>query len=557
MTLWEDRKAFVYQVEYQCDGFLEKNKDTVNEEQINVLKTSKFHLLVMLLEEHENNTDTASSSSKMSRRAQTSKVHKKTVGLQSLTMLMDTLNATTPHYVRCIKPNDLKAPFTLEPMRTVQQLRSCGVLETIRISAAGFPSRWTYLEFFNRYRVLVKRKDVQPDCIQTCKTTLEKLIKDKDKYQFGKSKIFFRAGQVAYLESLRSDTLRRACVRVQKTLRCWLARKKHYRRALAGVVLLQSCVRRLGARRELKRLRVEARSVEHYKKLHGGMENKIIQLQRRLDQQVGPYIIFMCVRYADHLNDEERVSTLLNSTIITIKGVIKRRGHDFDTVSFWLANTCRFLHCLRQYSGDEDFTKHNTPRQNEHCLANFELSGYQQVFGDLVIQIYQQLVKCAQEDLLPLIAAGMLEHETQQGVLGSMPTGQRKRGTSAADEEAAITLETILQRLGQFHGAMGQHGMDPELVRQALRQLFHFICAVTLNHLLLRKDMCSWGKGLQLRYKVWQLEEWLVEKELAECGAKESLDPLIQAAQLLQINKKTPADAQAIVAMCTALTAPQ
>jgi len=59
------------------------------------------------------------------------------------------------------------------------------------------------------------------------------------------------------------------------------------------------------------------------------------------------------------------------------------------------------------------------------------------------------------------------------------------------------------------------------------------------------------------RYKVWQLEEWLVEKELAECGAKESLDPLIQAAQLLQINKKTPADAQAIVAMCTTLTAPQ
>lgn len=59
------------------------------------------------------------------------------------------------------------------------------------------------------------------------------------------------------------------------------------------------------------------------------------------------------------------------------------------------------------------------------------------------------------------------------------------------------------------------------------------------------------------RYKVWQLEEWLGEKELAECGAKETLEPLIQAAQLLQINKKTPADAQAICAMCTALTAPQ
>ena len=59
------------------------------------------------------------------------------------------------------------------------------------------------------------------------------------------------------------------------------------------------------------------------------------------------------------------------------------------------------------------------------------------------------------------------------------------------------------------------------------------------------------------RYKVWQLEEWLMEKELADCGAKETLEPLVQAAQLLQINKKTPADARAICAMCSALTAPQ
>ncbi|KAJ8869596.1 hypothetical protein PR048_028588 [Dryococelus australis] len=59
----------------------------------------------------------------------------------SLNMLMSTLNATTPHYVRCIKPNDYKKPFEYNPVRAVQQLRACGVLETIRISAAGFPSR--------------------------------------------------------------------------------------------------------------------------------------------------------------------------------------------------------------------------------------------------------------------------------------------------------------------------------------------------------------------------------------------------------------------------------
>ena len=54
---------------------------------------------------------------------------------------MTTLNSTTPHYVRCIKPNDVKKAFTFDPMRAIQQLRACGVLETVRISAAGYPSR--------------------------------------------------------------------------------------------------------------------------------------------------------------------------------------------------------------------------------------------------------------------------------------------------------------------------------------------------------------------------------------------------------------------------------
>lgn len=59
------------------------------------------------------------------------------------------------------------------------------------------------------------------------------------------------------------------------------------------------------------------------------------------------------------------------------------------------------------------------------------------------------------------------------------------------------------------------------------------------------------------RYNVWQLEEWLMERDLIDCGAKETLEPLIQAAQLLQIKKKTEADAQAICSMCTALTTAQ
>ena len=121
----------------------------------------------------------------------------------------------------------------------------------------------------------MKQKDALPDRKQTCKNLLEILIKvcvnltipmsvikfteivplcfemcsqDQEKYQFGKNKIFFRAGQVAYLEKLRSDKLRLACVSIQKTIRCWLARKK-YLRLRESAVTIQKYVRGHQARR--------------------------------------------------------------------------------------------------------------------------------------------------------------------------------------------------------------------------------------------------------------------------------------------------------------------
>lgn len=72
---------------------------------------------------------------------------------------------------------------------------------------------------------------------------------------------------------------------IQKRIRGWLARC-WYKRCLESIVYLQCCIRRMRARRELKKLKIEARSVEHFKKLNKGMENKIMQLQRKVDEQV-------------------------------------------------------------------------------------------------------------------------------------------------------------------------------------------------------------------------------------------------------------------------------
>ena len=93
----------------------------------------------------------------------------------------------------------------------------------------------------------------------------------------------------------------------------------------------------------------------------------------------------------------------------------------------------------------------------------------------------------------------MLEHETIQGVSGVKPTGLRKRTSSIADE-GTYTLDSILRQLNSFHSVMCQHGMDPELIKQVVKQMFYIVGAVTLNNLLLRKDMCSWSKGMQIRW---------------------------------------------------------
>jgi myosin-5 len=118
----------------------------------------------------------------------------------SLINLMDTIGGTNVHYIRCIKPNEAKVAWEFEPNMVLSQLRACGVLETIRISCEGYPTRWTFEEFVDRYYALVpfNHWDPQqrPDVHELASIILDKTISDSSMYQVGKTKIFFRAGQV-------------------------------------------------------------------------------------------------------------------------------------------------------------------------------------------------------------------------------------------------------------------------------------------------------------------------------------------------------------------------
>lgn len=181
------------------------------------------------------------------------------------------------------------------------------------------------------------------------------------------------------------------------------------------------------------------------------------------------------------------------------------------------------------------------------------------------------------------VVRSILNPETTQAVLEPKPTGRRKSSISLLEEEA-ITVEVLLQHLDHFYTTLNRHGVDNDLIKQVVRQLYYIIGTVSFNHLLLRKGMCSWSTGLQIRsglflgegrplraavflgqcsalsgfrYNTWQLQDWLIERELADCGAKETLEPLKQAALLLHVNKKTEADAASIGGLCTAISPTQ
>ncbi|XP_058851135.1 unconventional myosin-Vc-like isoform X1 [Acipenser ruthenus] len=1114
---------FADKVEYRCHGFLEKNRDTMYEELIDILKASKFDLLANFFQEEE---PTSPFSKSINFKAATpgikpsNKQLRTTVGNKfrsSLYLLMETLNATTPHYVRCIKPNEEKLPFEYDSKRVVQQLRACGVLETIRISAQSYPSRWTYTEFYSRYSILMTQQEVTlNDKKQTCKTVLQRLIHDPNQYKFGRTKIFFRAGQVAYLEKLRSDRLRGACVTIQKNLRGWTQRRKYLRMRKAAIIIQQyvrgkravrqtvsaatlkqgwaaiviqkhcrgllvrrvwqliqvatvtiqayargwlarirfkkilkeykatilqkharawlarrrfqsirrvvlnvqlsyrvqrlqkkledqnkenhgllerltglasahshdvdklqkleanlkkstaqkkmfeedlkkhkeetkqvitqlqthnanlteeklklekklqektqemkdnvddirkklfddlagvererkilengfeiqkddyekqiealkeemKCLREekiqlqqqvqeeflindglkqditqltnqakvipelrkeivvletqkkeqdkqfkeqmqetrakmsevtrqlLGGlneeellsrlskedleqinedgellfayealkeairvmenhfqaqkegyekeieslnykaehlqhetdhlqklfreennmndniRLEVKRLASENMAIPQYKQqiselqrksqelenrlkdqaieLRGNMEviacelrnnleeegsqrrilehqketyeKEVQELQEKVEEKqdendqlqkqfqsesqaknklrqeasrliaenmdfeeqvdmkdrlikklqnqiqafrtlekvnqvhapVAPkeylgmleykkddesrlikniildmkprgvvvnmipglpaHILFMCVRHADYLNDADKLKSLMNSIINGVKQVIQDHPEDFETLSFWLSNTCHLLNCLKQYSGEEEFMKHNSPRQNKNCLKNFDLSEHRQIISDLAIRIYQQFINVMESGIQPMIVPGMLEHESLQGISSMKPTGFRKRSSSIYEDTEVYTISSILQQLGYFHSTMCQHGMDPELIKQAVKQLFYLITAVTLNSIFLRKDMCSCRKGMQIRCNISYLEEWLKEKNLQGSCAIDTMEPLCQTAWLLQVNKSTDEDAKEICERCSGLSAVQ
>ena len=132
-------------VSYNVAGWLEKNKDPVNDSVVEVFKsTSSCRLLVTLWSDHPGQPTTAPKDDGKKKKKTGGGKTVSSVYLLSLSDLMNTLYSCEPHFVRCIVPNTHKKPGDVEPPLIMHQLTCNGVLEGIRICMRGFPNRVPY-----------------------------------------------------------------------------------------------------------------------------------------------------------------------------------------------------------------------------------------------------------------------------------------------------------------------------------------------------------------------------------------------------------------------------
>jgi myosin heavy subunit len=143
-------------VEYDTNGFLEKNKDELPKEIDDLLHSSNNEFLRSLTNEMSNaeSEDDKPSFSKSS-------LKRITVGGQfsaQLQLLRTRIDATSPHYIRCLKPNDKLEPDNFDSAIIADQLRCAGILEAVRVSRVGYPQRYLHARFVQRYQCLAMKE---------------------------------------------------------------------------------------------------------------------------------------------------------------------------------------------------------------------------------------------------------------------------------------------------------------------------------------------------------------------------------------------------------------
>ncbi|XP_062698482.1 myosin-IIIb-like isoform X5 [Aedes albopictus] len=304
---------FAGRVVYQADGFLEKNRNFLPAEIIQLIRQSQYDMIRFLFQcpitktgnlysaiqdtgsrQNVSNFIKVDTKEKFNSRGLASQSRaQQTVATYFRYSLMDLLQKMvtgTPQFIRCIKPNDMKAAKSFEPVKVLKQLRYTGVLETIRIRQHGFSHRLAFAEFLKRYyflgygfeeRVVASR--------ESCRLLLVRL--KMDGWALGKSKVFLKYYHFEYLSKLYEEHVRKIIL-VQACVRRWLAkafvkREKQMaaQRVARSAVTLQKHVRGWLTRRRMNNLLREKQEKERVERERLEKERERLEKERERQEK--------------------------------------------------------------------------------------------------------------------------------------------------------------------------------------------------------------------------------------------------------------------------------
>merc|ERR1719381_132630 len=243
-------------VSYNLTGWLDKNRDPINDTVVDLLKKSKnCQLMVECYSDHPGQTKEEEDLPPPGHRRGKKRVvvKSKTAAKMAnfktvcsyfrdqLNNLLNMLMSTEPSFIRCIVPNNHKKPGEVDPFLVMHQLTCNGVLEGIRICRKGFPNRILYGDFRTRYVILGPKEAVaamkkvkrpvteEKKNIAATHAVMDKVNLIGDKFQYGHTKIFFRAGILGLMEEIRDDCINNLVAMMQGTIRAYYARRIYKR----------------------------------------------------------------------------------------------------------------------------------------------------------------------------------------------------------------------------------------------------------------------------------------------------------------------------------------
>ncbi|XP_056420651.1 unconventional myosin-VIIb isoform X2 [Hyla sarda] len=233
-------------VYYETEGFLDKNRDLLSTDLILLMhsSTSKFLKQIFQVEKNSNSASIRgiirNAGLNHQKITDTNKALPTLGGQfkQSLEQLMKILASCQPYFVRCIKPNELKKPLLFDRELCIRQLRYSGMMETIRIRKAGYPIRYTFADFFHRFRVLLPLNSSARNKWDhlACSIDIVGAVIGKDSdWKVGKTKLFLKDHHDTKLEVEREKALISKAVLIQRVLRGFKDRKRFLRQKEAAV----------------------------------------------------------------------------------------------------------------------------------------------------------------------------------------------------------------------------------------------------------------------------------------------------------------------------------